>query len=66
MKVKITLTDYWTKCGDGCCDNYGTVTNVNGVDLPSHNQDVDTILTQVLEHLGYEVELTHEYENSYM
>ncbi len=56
--LKINLHDYAYNCGDGCCFNYGTITTVNGVELPCQNQDVKTILTQVLEHLGYNVEIT--------
>ena len=61
-KLKIKLTEYHYKCGDGCCDTFGTITEVNGVELPCHNQDAETILRQVLEHLGYDVEIESEYE----
>lgn len=56
--LKINLHDYAYNCGDGCCFNYGIITTVNGVELPCQNQDVKTILTQVLEHLGYNAEIT--------
>ena len=29
-KLKITLDEYHTTCGDGCCTDYRTVTYVNG------------------------------------
>jgi hypothetical protein len=58
--LKIKLIDYEYSCGDGCCYNYGTITTVNDVELPCHNQDAGTILEQVLEHLGYEVEIFYE------
>jgi hypothetical protein len=61
MKVKIELNEYNYTCGDGCCTNYGTVTKVNGEELPFHNQDVATILRGVLEKLGYEVEIEETY-----
>lgn len=61
-KIIIDLIDYNYKCGDGCCTNYGTITKVNGVELENNNQDVSTILTKVLEHLGYEVEVNNEYD----
>lgn len=61
-EVKIDIIDYEHTCGDGCCYNYGTITKVNGVELFNHNTDVDTILTQVLEHLGYKVEINHTYD----
>ena len=57
--LKITLTEYGYYCGDGCCYNSGTITTVNGVQLPLHNQDAGTILTQVLEHLGYRVKIEY-------
>lgn len=46
---------------DGCCTNYGTITKVNGQELELHNQDTATILRQVLEYLGYEVEINEKY-----
>lgn len=55
--LKIELHEYGYSCGDGCCYNYGTITTINGVELPCHNQDAETILRQVLEHLGYKVEI---------
>lgn len=57
--LKIDLQEYENSCGDGCCLDYGTVTTVNGVELPFHNQDIPTILTQILEHLGYNVEINY-------
>ena len=56
-KIKITLNEYDTTCGDWCCTDYGTITTVNGVEMPFHNQDAPTIITQILEHLGYDVEM---------
>lgn len=56
-KIKITLDEYNTTCGDGCCTDYGTVTYVDGVEMPCHNQDTPTVVTQILEHLGYEVDI---------
>lgn len=57
-KLIITLDDYCYNCADGCCTNYGTVVKVDGVEMPFHNQDVKTILEQVLQHLGYDVQIT--------
>ena len=61
-KLNIVLTEYTHECGDGCCTNFGTVTTVNGVELDCHNQDTATILEQVLKHLGYNAEVTNEYD----
>jgi len=52
---------YCYNCGDGCCTNYGTTTTVNGKELDLHNQDVATILRQVLTELGYEAEIIETY-----
>lgn len=57
VELNIKLTEYCHKCGDGCCTNYGTITAINGEELPCHNQDAETILKQVLEHLGYKVNI---------
>lgn len=61
--LNIKLHEYSYHCGDGCCFSYGTITTVDGVDLPCHNQDVSTILKQVLEHLGYTVEIENTYDD---
>jgi hypothetical protein len=60
-KVKIEIDDWVYDCGDGCCTNYGTTTKVNGVEMPSTNQDAGTIVRMILEHLGYKVELIETY-----
>ena len=57
--LKVKLHEYGYSCGDGCCYNYGTITTVNDIELPCHNQDAETILRQVLEHLGYKVEIDY-------
>ncbi len=61
-KIKIELKEYAYHCGDGCCFNYGTITKVNGEELPCHNQDAATIVKQILEHLGYEVDIDEQYD----
>jgi hypothetical protein len=61
MKVKIELEEYSYDCADGCCTNYGTITKVDGVELPLHNQDTATMIEQILEHLGYEVEIIEKF-----
>lgn len=57
--LKVKLHEYGYSCSDGCCYNYGTITTVNDIELPCHNQDTETILRQVLEHLGYKVEIDY-------
>lgn len=60
--LKIELEEYNTTCGDGCCTNYGTITKVNGVRMPFENSDVVTILSGVLEHLNYKVDIEQTYD----
>jgi hypothetical protein len=59
-KLNITLEDYDSTCFDGCCYNYGTITTVNGVELECHNQDTESIVRQILEHLGYNVTIEYK------
>jgi hypothetical protein len=61
MKVKIMFNHYDYQCGDGCCDNFGIVTTVNGKELSCHNTDVETIVQGILQELGYEVEMINYY-----
>ena len=56
--LQIELNDYYYNCADGCCTNIGTIVKVNDVELPLHNQDTQTIITQILEHLGFDVNVT--------
>lgn len=61
-ELNIVFEEYYWKCGDGCCDHYGTVTTINEVELPCHNQDYGTIVEQILRHLGYEVKVEYKYD----
>jgi hypothetical protein len=63
MRVKITLQEYESYCGDGCCLDYGTITTVNGEELGFRNTDTETIVRGILEKLGYEVEIENVYED---
>lgn len=60
-KLNIKIDEYYYNCSDGCCTNYGTITTVNELELPCHNQDAPTMIKQILEHLGYEVEMEFLY-----
>lgn len=62
-KVKINFKEYMYQCGDGCCTEYGTITTVNGEELEFRNEDTSTIVKGILEKLGYEVEITHDYDS---
>ena len=61
--LKITFTEYGYSCGDGCCYNSGVITTVNGLQLSNQNEDAENIVRQILEHLGYTVEV--EYFSDY-
>lgn len=63
-KLKVEINDYTYDCADGCCTDFGTQVIVNGVELDLHNQDIGTIVRQILEYLGYEVELIETYEHN--
>lgn len=58
-EIEIILDEYDWTCSDGCCQHFGIVTTVDGVEMPAHNTDTETILRQVLEHLGYKVTIKH-------
>ena len=72
MKLKITLQDWDSHCGDGCCSDYGTIIYLN--DEPLDHPDDDTMtnayvgmqvsiaLKAVLKKLGYEVEIEETYD----
>ncbi len=58
--LNITLEEYDSTCSDGCCYDYGTITTVNGVELECHNTDTESIVKQILEHLGYNVTIEYK------
>jgi hypothetical protein len=62
-KVKIDFKHWSYTCADGCCTNYGMLTYVNGEELPLQNEDVETVVEQILIALGYDVEVETIYEN---
>lgn len=58
--VRVSFEDYEYKCSDGCCYDYGTIIRVNDTQLPSNNfQDVGNSVEQVLNYLGYNVEIDY-------
>lgn len=63
-KIHITLQDYQYTCGDGCCHTWGTITTVNGEELASQNQDVETILEEVLAKLGIDATVERLYDET--
>lgn len=58
--IKVSFEDYEYSCGDGCCHEYGTIVKVNETELPNHNyQDPGNAVKQVLNYLGYNVEIDY-------
>ena len=60
-KVKIVIDEWNHTCGDGCCYTWGKNINLNGTDLSNQSDELGTQIQQVLEHLGYEVEIINTY-----
>ena len=56
MKLKIDLNEY--EIHDEDFYESGTITTINGEELYCRNSDAGTIVKQVLEFLGFEVEVT--------
>lgn len=62
MGKKLKLkTEYWDHtCGDGCCHSSGTDIYINDVRVSTGDYDnIHLILTDVLESLGYEIEIEY-------
>ena len=55
--LEIKISQYEYRCTDGCCYDFGTITTVNGFELPLHNEGAEAIVRQILEHLGYIVRI---------
>lgn len=60
-RVTVEFNEYDYQCADGCCNTWGFEVRVNGVELDAQNLDVQTQVQQILEHLGYEVEIINKY-----
>jgi len=57
MKKLVIKTEEWSHtCHDGCCYTYGTKISINDKQITSgYANEIDTILKDVLKHLGYDV-----------
>jgi hypothetical protein len=56
--LTINIHQYSYSSADGGSYNYGTITTLNGNELPCRNNDIESVIRQLLEHLGYNVEIT--------
>jgi ABC-type proline/glycine betaine transport system substrate-binding protein len=57
-ELDINFHEYSYSCGEGCCTDYGTITTINGVVLEDNTSEYTVIIKQILEHLGYKVNIT--------
>ena len=60
-RVTVEFNEYDYNCADGCCNYWGLQVMVDGVVMDAHNLDVQTHVQQILEHLGYQVEIINKY-----
>lgn len=58
-KVKVKFEDWDYECGDGCCYTSGRAVYIDGKHI--HNYaDGDQAIIEILQHLGYEVEVEYK------
>ncbi len=63
IKLSIKTQNWSHTCGDGCCDTWGTDVFINGNKVTQGDySDTTEIIKEVLEHLGYEIEIDDETE----
>jgi len=57
MEKLVVKTEEWSHtCHDGCCYTYGTKVFINDKQVTSgYANEIDTIIEEVLKHLGYDV-----------
>ncbi len=55
-KITIRTEDWEHTCHDGCCHTYGTKVFINDKQVTSgYANEIDTIIEEVLKHLGHDV-----------
>lgn len=58
-KLKLTF-EYWDyTCGDGCCYDCGRAVYIDGKLIHSY-ADSEQAIIEILQHLGYEVEVEYK------
>jgi hypothetical protein len=61
LKIKTKSWDY--TCGDGCCTTWGQDVFINNEKVSTGDyNNIELILKEVLEHLGYEIDIDIDYE----
>ncbi|HWL22285.1 MAG TPA: hypothetical protein VNR38_00795 [Ureibacillus sp.] len=58
-KLKVTFEEWDYECGDGCCYEWGRAVYIDGEHIHNH-ADSDQAIIEVLQHLGYEVEVEYK------
>lgn len=58
-KLKVTFEEWDYECGDGCCYSSGRSVYIDGEHINSY-ADSDQAIIEVLQHLGYEVEVEYK------
>ena len=56
--IKIKLTDWDTHCADGCCSEWGTRLEIDGVEITEYADVNPSTLSIILNHLKIEHEIT--------
>lgn len=59
--ANIEFKEWMHTCADGCCTDYGINTFVNGVELDTINEDLETVTEHILTELGYKVTTNRTY-----
>ena len=55
-KFTFTIEDWNHTCGDGCCDSWGKDIFIEEERLEEQNENIENIVKQVIESLGYKTE----------
>ncbi len=59
INIKLVGWDY--TCGDGCCYDYGTRLEVDGVEITDYAEaNAEDTIEKLLTHLGYKVNIQTE------
>jgi len=60
-EINIKLVNWDYTCGDGCCYDYGTRLEVDGVEITDYAEsNAEDTIEKLLTHLGYKVNIQTE------
>ncbi len=62
---KIRINHYHYQCGDGCCDYFGADIYINDekIERESDGEYADSILSDIVKHLGLDIEIEETYND---